>query len=153
VSGAGYNLRNARVKAQIEKMQHLSAEGICAFCEEHFETYHDSPVEFRTTHWIVSQNDYPYERSQLHLILVPTQHVRMIGELSAAARADLTAVLAEIERRWQLDSYAVGMRVGDPAHNGGSVEHLHAHVIVGDRDSAEHEPVRFKMSTRRSAAD
>jgi diadenosine tetraphosphate (Ap4A) HIT family hydrolase len=55
----------------------------------------------------------------------------------------------EIERRWALDSYAIGMRVGDPHWNGGTVEHLHAHVIVAERESLEHEPVRFKMSTRR----
>jgi diadenosine tetraphosphate (Ap4A) HIT family hydrolase len=149
VSEKGYNMRNARVKAQMVKMQELMDRGICAFCEEHFEEYHDNPVELKTKYWIVTKNDYPYERTQLHLMLVPRVHVRTITELGQRARADMLEALVEIERRWALDSYAIGMRVGDPHWNGGTVEHLHAHVIVAERESAEHEPVRFKMSTRR----
>ncbi len=145
---SGYNLRAGRVKAQIEKMKALSEAGICAFCPEHFEEYHDSLIEFATEHWTVSKNDYPYEGTKLHLLLVPREHALMLGELSAAARADLAEVLVEIERRWGLESYAVGMRVGDPKRNGGSVDHIHAHVVVGRTDEAGHEPVRFKMSSR-----
>jgi ATP adenylyltransferase len=145
----GYELRHARVEAQKAKMEKLIAEGICAFCDEHFEDFHDNPVEFRTEHWIVSKNDYPYERTTLHLLLVSRKHVMAFGELSPEARADFMEAIAEIEKRWKLPSYAVGIRVGEPERNGGSVEHLHAHVIVGDTDDPAHEPVRFKMSSQK----
>ena len=143
----GYDLRHARVEAQANKMRELIEQGICAFCEEHFVEYHDNPVEFQSEHWIVSKNDYPYKRTSLHLLIVSKRHVQMLGELSAVARADFMDVLAEIEKRWGLPSYAVGIRVGDPERNGGTVEHLHAHVVVGETDDPEHEPVRFKMTS------
>jgi len=148
MSEKGYDLRHAREAAQIEKMKHLISQGLCAFCPENFEEYHDNPIEFQTQHWIVSKNDYPYKRTSLHLLVVSKTHVALLRELTVGARADLTEVLAQIETRWNLPSYAVGIRVGDPELNGGSVDHLHAHVVVGETGSANHEPVRFKMSSR-----
>jgi diadenosine tetraphosphate (Ap4A) HIT family hydrolase len=145
----GYEMRHARGAAQKQKMQQLIEREICAFCEEHFEEYHDNPIEFQTDHWIVSKNDYPYKRTSLHLLVVSKKHAMTFGEMSAEARADFMEAVAEIEARWKLPSYAIGIRVGDPARNGGTVEHIHAHVVVGSTDDPEHEPVRFKMSSRR----
>ena len=149
MTDSGYDLRHARVKAQTQKMRGLIDQGICAFCEEYFEKYHDNPIEFQTKHWIVSKNDYPYKRTKLHLLLIPKQHAAMVSGLSQDVRAELMEVLVEVENRWKFPSYAVGMRVGDPALNGGTVEHIHAHVVVGDNDDPEHEPVRFKMTSKR----
>jgi len=150
MSDKGYDLRHAREAAQIEKMKHLISQGLCAFCSENFEEYHDNPIEFQTPHWIVSKNDYPYKRTSLHLLVVSKTHVSLLRELTTEARADLTEVLAQIETRWNLSSYGVGIRVGNPEFNGGSVDHLHAHVVVGDTDDPNHEPVRFKMSSTKA---
>ena len=147
MGNSGYDLRHAREQAQIEKMRHLIDEGICAFCEENFEKYHDNPVEFSSAHWVVSKNDYPYKRTSLHLLVVSKNHVRTFSELAPEARADFAEVLVAIEARWKLPSYAVGIRVGDPERNGGTLEHLHAHIVVGDTDDPGHEPVRFKMTS------
>ena len=147
----GYNLQHARVEAQSHKMQELMERGICAFCEEHFVEYHDNPVEFETDHWIVSKNDYPYKRTSLHLLVIPKRHVRFLNELSAEARAEFIEVVSRIEKQWALESYVLAMRVGDPDLNGATVEHMHAHIVVGDVDDPDPEPVRFKMSSRKKA--
>lgn len=149
MSEKGYDLRHARVRAQTKKMEELIRLGVCAFCEEHFESFHDHPIEFETPHWLVSKNDYPYEGAALHLLLVARKHVTTLAELSPEARADFLEVVARIEREWKLPSYAIGMRVGDPELNGSTVEHLHGHVVVGATDEPDHEPVRFKMSSPR----
>jgi hypothetical protein len=39
-------------------------------------------------------------------------------------------------------------RSGDMRRNGGSVEHLHLHYIVGNTDNLEHEEIRFKVSSQ-----
>lgn len=145
----GYNLEAGREPAQIAKMQELIDKGLCAFCVENFEEYHDNPIEFQTEHWIVSKNDYPYRGTRLHLLVVPKRHVRMLSDMEAQMRADFAEVLVEIEKRWSLESYALAMRAGDPDLNGGSVEHLHAHVVVGATNKPDHEPVKFKMSSRK----
>ena len=147
----GYNIDAGREAAQILKMKELAAAEICAFCEAHFKEFHDHPIEFASDHWLVSRNDYPYKHTSLHLLLIPRLHVRTLAEMPEAMRIDFMAVLLQVESRWQLTSYAVGMRVGDPHGNGGSVDHLHAHVVVGAIDEPDHEPVRFKMSSKSKA--
>lgn len=145
---SGYNLSSGRTPEQIEKMKKLQADGICAFCPEHFEDFHDNPIEFQTDHWIVSKNDYPYEHTTLHLLLVAKEHVQKTSQLCPAAKVDFMCVLDRIERDFDLFSFALGMRVGDFRYNGGSVDHLHGHVVVGDfSDPDNHQKVRFKMSS------
>jgi ATP adenylyltransferase len=145
---SGYNLTSGRTPEQIEKMKKLAESGICAFCPEHFEEFHDNPIEFQTDHWIVSKNDYPYENTSLHLLLIAKAHVQKVGELSQSARGDFMEVIARVEKEFDLFSFGVGLRAGDFRYNGGSVDHLHAHVIVGDfTDTAKHQKVRFKMSS------
>jgi ATP adenylyltransferase len=140
-----YNMAIGRTPEQIAKMKIFQEKGICAFCPESFEEYHDHPIEFETDHWIVTKNDYPYEHTSLHLLLVAKSHVLKLHELSVEARIDLMEAIAAIEQKFALDGYAVGMRVGDPRLTGGSVAHLHAHVIVGDGGD---ELVLFEMSSR-----
>lgn len=144
----GYNFDSARTPEQIAKMQKLATSGICAFCPEHFKEHHDNPIEFETAHWIVAKNDYPYEHTSLHLLLVAKEHVQKLEELTSTARADFMETLVRVEKEFDLFSFGLGMRVGDFRYNGGSVDHLHAHVIVGDfSDPKNHQKVRFKVSS------
>lgn len=147
----GYNLDAARVPEQAEQMRRLQETKICAFCPEHLETEHREPIELRSDHWSVAKNDYPYERTKLHLLIIAKNHARKLSDLTIEERHDLADLLVEVEKHWQLTSYAIGMRCGDMHYNGGSVDHLHAHVVVGDTDNPDHQPVRFKMSSRPKA--
>lgn len=142
-----YNIGGGRTPDQIAKMEKLQAVGICAFCPEHFAKYHDNPIDFETDHWIVAPNDYPYEHTSLHLLVIAREHVRSLGELTAQARQELAEVVARVERDRRLGSYAYAMRNGDPRYNGSSVEHLHGHIIVGERDPDKFGKVRFKVSS------
>lgn len=144
----GYNLDVARSEEQRRQMEELGARGVCAFCRENIETEMREPIELETDHWVVKRNDYPYERTKLHLLLIPKEHVNTLSKLSVPARHNMADVIVTVEKQWKLTSYAVGIRSGDMRFNGGSVEHLHAHVIVGDTDDPNHEPVRFKVSAR-----
>lgn len=144
----GYSLDNARFGEQADQMKDLAARGVCAFCWEHFENEHREPIELKTEHWIISKNDYPYDGSKIHLLLVPKEHVGTFAELSPEARRDFADTVVRAEKKWDLKHYALGMRSGDMRYTGGTVEHLHAHIVVGDVDDPGHEPVRFKMSSR-----
>nr|AIA11422.1 Unknown Function [uncultured bacterium] len=118
--GSGYNLDTARQKEQLEQMKDLAARGVCAFCWENFDAEHREPIELKTDHWIVSKNDYPYDNTKLHLLLVPQEHVATFSELSEAARHDFTDTVVGVEKQWDLKHYAVGMRSGDMRHTGGT---------------------------------
>src|SRR5436305_1763660 len=110
----------------------LQRRGICIFCPEHIKIEHREPIELETTHWLVTKNDYPYEHTTLHLLVIPKHHVSTIGELSTAAQSSFLETIAAVEQKWSLKSYALGLRSGDFRYNGGTIEHLHAHIIVGE---------------------
>jgi ATP adenylyltransferase len=142
-----YNHAEARLKTQALRMKDLESRGICAFCRENVETETTSPIEIETVNWVVKANDYPYERTKLHLLIIPKKHVKTVSELSFGAQQELMPLIADVEKHYDLKSYAFALRSGDMRYNGGSVEHLHAHLIVGGLKNQDDEPVRFKVGT------
>lgn len=144
----GYNLEVGRHEEQVNQMKDLIDRGICNFCREHIETEQKEPIELETKYWVVKKNDYPYKDTSLHLLLISKEHVNSLANLTEAARHDLTDVIVTVEKQWKLTSYVLGMRAGDMRFTGASVEHLHGHLVVGDTSNPNHEPIRFKMSSR-----
>lgn len=147
---SGYNHKEARLPKQAKQMKDLAKRGVCAFCPENIYTETRTAIDVETDHWFVKGNDYPYERTKLHLLIIPKQHAATISHLSKATQEEFLPLVAQLEEQFDLMSYAIGFRSGDMHRNGGSVEHIHAHVIVGDTDDPNHEPVRFKVSSRPS---
>jgi len=142
-----YQESAARSKEQLEEMKRLGAEGVCIFCPENI-SQDPQKVEFETSEWMVKKNRYPYEHTKLHLLLIPKAHVDILSKLSAAAQTEFFPLIKRCEEQYKLKSYAIGIRSGDMRYNGGSMEHLHVHLVVGDTDNPAHEPVRFKMTSR-----
>lgn len=142
-----YNNKSARSEAQLKHMQDLARRKICIFCPENIHE-DKNKIEIETAHWLVKKNSYPYEHTKLHLILIPKKHVKTISELPTESMSEFLALVAACENKYKLASYAVGIRSGDMRLNGGSIEHLHAHLVVGDTNNPDHRPVRFKMSNR-----
>lgn len=121
-----YHLSTARSDAQRAEMQRLTAAGECVFCPPIAQ-----PVLHRVGWWSVTPNRFPYSEASTHVLLVPTEHVLTLGALSARAKDDYWLALEWTVRHFELDSYVLKARCGDPQATGGSVEHLHVHVIAG----------------------
>ncbi|MBX4190474.1 HIT family protein [Candidatus Saccharibacteria bacterium] len=142
-----YHHKAARSQDQLEEMRRLDKEGKCILCPEFIhEDIHD--LEIETEQWMVKKNRYPYENTKLHILIIPKEHVKSVSELTKEAKESFLDVVSECERKYDLNSYAVALRSGDMRFNGGSIEHLHAHLVVGDVDNKKHQPIRFKMSSR-----
>lgn len=146
-----YNLGNSRTDEQLAKMRRLERDKVCLFCPKYLDA--EQPVEYSTDHWSVTHNRYPYVGTKLHLLLVPREHVRDMAELADDAWLDLKAVLVWVRHKYGLEFYGFGVRNGTFQFTGSTVEHLHAHVMVGDVDDPEHTPVRFKFSSRPAEGD
>lgn len=140
------NLENARTKEQVELMQKIKEDGVCPFCREHFTKYHPKPILKETDSWFFTENMSPYEGTKYHFIFVYKKaHVRFPSEITPESRADLFDLMS-----WAIDEYEIKggsffMRFGDTHYNGSSVEHLHAHLIVGDVDAPGHQSVKVKL--------
>ncbi len=143
-----YYLGNARNPEQLADMRRLEAAGVCIFCPDQLEADPDQRVLHRTVHWIITPNKFPYRGTRLHLMLVPYEHVTDLVDLSPEAQQDFWAALAWVKDHCGLSFYGLAARNGDSEYTGGTVRHLHVHVLQGDVDDPEHQGVRAKLSSR-----
>ena len=125
-------------------MEELEAAGVCVFCPEHFAAHHREPVELSGTHWYVTKNDYPYEGTSAHYLIVPHRHVQSFDELPDEAGAELWALRRQLLARLGAPAVATVERSGEMRYNGGSVSHLHVHFVALDAEPSR--TVRFKVS-------
>jgi len=142
-----YYPANARSAAQRAEMARLEAAGVCLFCPGTADGQ-DIGVHF-TDHWQVRPNVYPYDGARLHLLLVPDVHVTSLLDLPVQVQDDLWAALAWVESRYMLTSWTVAARNGACCDTGGTIEHLHLHVIVAD---PEGPPVRLSIGSGNGVA-
>jgi diadenosine tetraphosphate (Ap4A) HIT family hydrolase len=139
-----YYLGNARSEEQRAYMRKLEADGVCLFCPERMAADPEQEILHRTAHWTVTPNKFPYAGTTLHLMLVPDEHVTDLLDLSGAAQQDFWTALRWVRDRYDLTYYGLGARNGECRHTGGTIAHVHVHVIVGDPAAG---PVRFKVSS------
>src|SRR3954451_23347234 len=137
-----YDLSAARSDDQRRYMDHLEAEGICIFCSEE----HRAPVELSGEHWYVVKNDYPYEGTRAHYLIVPHAHVSSFDELPDEAGADLWALKRELKESPPPPATATVERSGDMRYNGGSVAHMPAHFVA--LEPAPTRTGKFRVSAR-----
>jgi ATP adenylyltransferase len=144
-----YNLDAARGAEQLERMRSLEAEGVCIFCPEHAERWQREPVEHSGEHWYVTRNDFPYEGAAAHYLIVARRHVSSFEELPDEAGAELWRIRRELAARLGADAFATVERSGDMRLNGGSVAHLHVHMVA--LDPSPPKTVRFRVSAHGAA--
>ena len=143
-----YFVGNARHADQAERMRELEAAGVCIFCPGHVDEPGDPHVVLRERDWVVRRNAYPYRNTRLHLLVIPRRHVADLLDLTDAELAGFWSVGRVLRERHDLAFYGLGARCGDCRYTGGTIEHVHVHLVVGDVDDPEHSPVRLKLSSR-----
>lgn len=145
-NASGLNFSNARTPEQIALMQKIVQDGVCPFCAEHFKTYHPKPILKETDYWFFTENMSPYKGTKYHFIFVyKPAHIKKASEMAPEALVDLFGLINSTVVEYQFPGGAFFMRFGDHTYTGGSVEHLHAHLILGDHDDPAHEPVRVRL--------
>lgn len=142
-----YCLENSRTAEQLAEMQRLEAAGECLFCPDVIRRHDRQVIAWETAHWIVTPNEFPYQGTALHLLLVPHQHAGDVLDLDPAAQRDFWHALAMVRERYDLTYYGLGVRNGECAFTGATIAHVHAHVLVASA-SARGEPVRMRFSRK-----
>lgn len=123
-------LKNARGAEQSSKMRKAQELGICPFCYEHLGEYHNAPIMEEGTFWVVTKNDYPYSGTSHHILFVTKEHIENPHELSAPAQLELFTLFAKITKSLGIRGGAFTMRFGEEELSGGTLPHLHLHLIV-----------------------
>lgn len=131
---------NARSELQRAEMVRLESQQVCVFCPG--QVNGQDVYLHSTDHWSVRPNQYPYDGAQLHVLLVPDVHVGKLLELPLAAQDDMWTVLGWVVGEYDLSHWTLAARNGPCDATGGTIEHLHLHLIVNDPTGP---PVEFTI--------
>jgi diadenosine tetraphosphate (Ap4A) HIT family hydrolase len=139
-----YDFDAARGAAQRRRMESLQAAGICVFCPEHVAAHQPEPIEHMGDYWYVTKNHYPYDGAAAHYLIVSRTHVVSFDELPDEAGAELWSIRRSLKERLAPAALATVERSGNMLYNGGSVAHLHVHVVA--LNPSPSATVRFRVS-------
>jgi ATP adenylyltransferase len=142
-----YCFENHRTEEQLRRMRWLESQGVCLFCPNGLKEYAGLSPVWQSDLWTIAPNDFPYKGTRLHLLLIPREHVLDIVDLSDAARAGFWGALTFAREWYNLDHYGLGVRNGRCESTGGTIRHLHIHMLVGDPALAAESPVRMRFSS------
>lgn len=145
---ASVELSNARTAEQTEVMEGILSDGVCPFCVDSLTRYHKKPILETGEFWTVTENQWPYENTDFHLLMIAREHVQTLadfGDRIGPAFAELGILATKYLGLYETDTAGLAMRIGDPSITGGTVDHLHAHIIKIDEDAPVGTKIKVKI--------
>lgn len=142
------NLSTVRRDDQRAVMQEIQKQGHCPFCREHLGKYHTNPLLKEGEFWLLTENQWPYEKIKHQLLAIYKTHIEHLTEMDPAAGSELIAMFAEEARQRKIVGGGVAIRFGSSqdGNYGSTVLHIHAHLIEPDLKAlGEMEAWRFKF--------
>lgn len=118
--------------AYAEHLKNIIAEGNCPFCAENLAKNHKRPIITDGHDWVLTENMYPYENAEIHLLAIHKSHIEHMAELSAESWNEIRLMVVEYLEKAGLPGATFMMRFGDTRYNGASVNHLHAQITAGN---------------------
>lgn len=139
------DIDNSRVEEQKKVMDEILDQAHCPFCEENLRTYHKQPIIKETAHWIATTNQWPYENTKYHFLLITKEHLTNITELNSDAGKELIELTSWLINEYKIPGGGLAVRFGDTNYSAGTVAHLHAQLIQPDPTLEDYQPVRVKL--------
>ncbi|EKE18733.1 MAG: hypothetical protein ACD_9C00254G0016 [uncultured bacterium] len=144
------NIKHARTQEQIDVMKQIEKDGVCPFCMEHFLKYHPKPIISENENWIVTENMSPYEGTTYHFLFVCKRHFTMPSEMTNEEKKSMFDLISEMINKNNILGGSILIRFGDMRFTGGSVDHFHAHLIIGDTNNKEREKLKVKVGYKKA---
>jgi diadenosine tetraphosphate (Ap4A) HIT family hydrolase len=139
------DIKETRSQTQLDQYLKINRDGTCPFCMEHFAKYHPGKTLNENEHWLITENENPYEGAKFHFLLVyKKSHIISPDEMPEAGMIDLFKIIKWANTQHNIDSGAFIMRYGGPG-NGSSVRHLHAHIVVGPKNEKTENKIKVKV--------
>lgn len=126
-------------------IQNIRKDGVCPFCPANLTRYHKRPIIKDGTHWILTDNMYPYKGAKHHLLFVHKKHVSDIGDITAAGWQELQVLADFIVKKRKIKGGALAMRFGGTSYTGASVSHFHAQLISRGAPAKNQDPISFRV--------
>ena len=147
---AGFDHKNVRTPEQKVLMKQIESDGVCSFCFEHFEKYHPEPIIKENGSWLLTTNMSPYDGTEHHFFFVyESSHKINPSDMTREESADLFELVSWVTKEHNIVGGSFFMRFGEAGWNGSSVEHLHAHLIVGCKEAEDTEKIKVKLGYKK----
>lgn len=130
----------------VKVLEEIVAGGFCPFCEEHLFKHHPRPVLYKSKYWLVTENAWPYKGSRFHFLFIARPHIEATENMSSLMWTDLQKLYKKLVRENNIKGATLMMRSGDTKITGASVNHLHAHIIVGVPRTKTTKPIKALVS-------
>ncbi len=131
---------NARFKEQADEMKHLSDLNLCMFCPEGLMVVKKKIVH-TGTFWFISPNEYPYEGTTVHVMIIPRRHVVSITDLQGDELSELIEMTRWVNEKYAIEGATLFCRYGDTQYTGGTIQHLHIHIAQGKKKTSTSKKV------------
>ncbi|MFA6405020.1 MAG: hypothetical protein WCW03_03410 [Candidatus Paceibacterota bacterium] len=134
------NISNIRRDDQKRVMEKIATEKHCPFCSENIAKYHKKPIIKEGKYWILTDNQWPYEKVNNQLLAIHKTHIEHLSEMDPEAGIELIELFKDECNNRNIPGGGLVMRFGsNPEHGtfGNSVLHLHAHLIEPNLDALD----------------
>jgi diadenosine tetraphosphate (Ap4A) HIT family hydrolase len=142
-------MSSVRREDQRQVMEEIRKEGHCPFCRENLNKYHKSPILKEGKYWLLTDNQWPYEKVKHQLLAIYHEHIEHIKDMAPEAGKELIEMFADVARERNIAGGGIAIRFGknpELGNYGSSVFHLHAHMIEPDLAAlGETEAWKFKF--------
>jgi len=142
------NMKVIRRADQRAIMEKIRDEGHCPFCRENLDKYHKNPILKEGKYWLLTDNQWPYEKVKHQLLAIYKTHVEHLKDVDPDAGKELFEMFSEITKGRNISGGGLAIRFGSSIHGnyGSSVLHIHAHLVEPDLAALEEtEAWRFKF--------
>src|SRR3989344_1793878 len=142
------NLSAVRREDQREVMEEIKKQGHCPFCRENLDKYHKNPILKEGKFWILTDNQWPYEKIKHQMLAIYKTHIEHINEIDPEAGKELFLMFAEETKKRKISGGGIAIRFGSSVDGnyGSSVLHIHAHLVEPDLAALKpDEAWRFKF--------
>lgn len=142
------SLAAVRREDQGRVMEEVERANECPFCLENLHKYHKRPILKDGKYWLLTENQWPYEKIEHQLLAIYKTHIEHLSEMDPEAGRELIEMFAQESKSRNMPGGGIAIRFGksDDGSYGSSVLHMHAHLIEPDLSAlAEDETWKFKF--------
>lgn len=143
------NMSSIRREDQKKVMEEIKNQGHCPFCRENLDKYHKNPILKEGKFWLLTDNQWPYEKTKHQLLAIYKKHIEHITELDPEAGTELIEMFATEAKKRNIPGGGIAIRFGkNPDHGtyGSSVLHIHAHLVEPNLEAlGETDTWKFKF--------
>lgn len=118
-----------------ELLQKELAAHICPLCPDGLKMGCNDIIRSQDG-WNLILNEFAYEHTRVHALIIPKVHITALNELSAQDWEAMQQLASWAIEHFQIKGGALTIRFGDAHYSGASVHHLHFHLISPEHDES-----------------